>query len=62
MRSVVRVKEKTVMEGENEKDQSFNVLGDFIFVGPILIVGVGLLIFDKFCLRRVKAEERNERG
>ncbi len=50
------------MEGENEKDQSFNVLGDFIFVGPILIVAVGLLIFDKFCLRRVKAEERNERG
>lgn len=50
------------MEGENEKDQSFNVLGDFIFVGPVLIVGVGLLVFDKFCLRRVKAEERNERG
>lgn len=40
----------------------FNVLGDFIFVGPILIFGVGLLIFDKFCLRRVKVEERNERG
>lgn len=38
VRSVVRVKEKTV------------------------IVGVGLLVFDKFCLRRVKVEERNERG
>ena len=23
----------------------FNVLGDFIFVGPIIILGVGLLVF-----------------
>ena len=40
----------------------FNVLGDIIFVVPIFLLGVGLLVFDKLCLRRVKAEERNERG